>query len=154
MKISINFIHFIILLVYSSIYFSPSISFAESKEDIKEIAVIVNLENKIESLNSKQVSDIFLSRRRTFPSGKAVMVLEQERDGEIREKFFSLLNGMNLKRLNAYWTRLQFSGEIQPPPVMGDSTAMKNAVKNNINAIGYLPSQYVDESVRVILLLK
>ncbi|MBF0228635.1 MAG: hypothetical protein HQK63_03460 [Desulfamplus sp.] len=154
MKIYINFIHFIILFFYCSIFFSPSISLAESEEDIKEIAVVVNPKNPIVSLTSKQVSDIFLSRRRTFPSGETVMVLEQERDGAIREKFFSLVNGMNLKRLNAYWTRLQFSGEIQPPPVMSDSTAMKNVVKDNVNAIGYLPSKYVDESVRVILLLK
>ncbi|MBF0573459.1 MAG: hypothetical protein HQK69_06840 [Desulfamplus sp.] len=154
MKRYIDFIHFIILIVCCYMYLTPSICLADSKEDIKEIAVVVNSKNPIVSLTSKQVSDIFLSRRRTFPSGGAVMVLEQERDGAIREKFFNLLNGMNLKRLNAYWTRLQFSGEIQPPPVMSDSVAVKNAVKDNINAIGYLPSQYVDESVRVVLILK
>jgi hypothetical protein len=82
------------------------------------------------------------------------MVLEQEWNGAIRERFFLLLNEMNLKRINAYWVRLQFSGDIQPPPIMSDSIAMRDAVQKNRHAIGYMPSKYVDESVRVILMLK
>lgn len=119
-----------------------------------EVAVVVNRENPVQSLTPRQVSDMFLGRRRTFPSGGSVLILEQDRDCSLREDFFRLLNGMTLKRLNAYWARLQFSGEVQPPPVLPDTMAVLEAVRNNPTAIGYMDSASVDLSVRVILRLK
>ncbi len=119
-----------------------------------EIAVIVNKENPVQSLTSREISDIYLGRRRTFPSGGLVLVLEQKRNSSLRKDFFRLLNGMTLRRLNAYWARLQFSGEVQPPPVMRNSMVMLRVVQNNIAAIGYLDAALVDDSVRVILRLK
>ncbi|MBF0412573.1 MAG: hypothetical protein HQK70_07675 [Desulfamplus sp.] len=147
-------IYFIFLFFYLFISLLPSQSLAGNTDNVKEIAVVVNPENPVKNLTSKEISDMFLSRRRTFPSGDPVMVLEQDRDSSLREKFFRLLNGMTLKRVNTYWVRLQFSGEVQPPPVMSNNIAMIDAVRNNRHAIGYVPSEYVDESVHVILILK
>jgi ABC-type phosphate transport system substrate-binding protein len=61
---------------------------------------------------------------------------------------------MSLKRLNAYWARLQFSGAVQPPPEISDSQSVRDLVRHNKNAIGYIEASQVDDSVRVILLLK
>ncbi|MBF0204971.1 MAG: hypothetical protein HQK67_11860 [Desulfamplus sp.] len=160
MKISTNLF---VLFVSISFWLLPSQALAgnkedikgNNKEDIKDIAVVVNIENKnVEHLTSKQISEIFLSRRRTFPSGDPVVVLEQEWNGAIREAFFRLLNGMTLKRLNAYWGRLQFCGEVQPPAIMPNDMAMLDAIRNNSQAIGYISTVYLDESVRAILILK
>lgn len=120
----------------------------------EEIVVIVNNTNPGTLLTSREVSDIFLGRRRTFPSGEPVLVLEQERDSFLRREFFKRLNGMTLKRLNAYWARLQFSGQVQPPPVMPDSKRVIEAVGDNADAIGYVNSSSVDDSVRIVLRLK
>ena len=150
MKLSIILI---IIISYIYICLIPSQIKAENRDDNKEIAVVVNPQNPIKHLTAREVSDIFLSRRRTFPSGEPALVLEQNLDGYLREKFFHLLNGMTLKRLNAYWVRLQFSGEVQPPPVIADNIAMRNVVSNNRYAIGYMDYQYVDQSVSVILIL-
>lgn len=152
MKISITLIFYFLYILFLLI--SPNLSIAQDDEQIREIAVVVNAANKVEHLTSKQISEIFLSRRRTFPSGEPVVVLEHDWNSSLREKFFRLLNGMTLKRLNAYWVRLQFSGEVQPPPIMPDNIAMRNAVSQNRNAIGYMPSEYVDQSVHVVLILK
>ncbi|MBF0259559.1 MAG: hypothetical protein HQK62_12100 [Desulfamplus sp.] len=152
MKIIINRIIFSFCLFIWLL--SPSETAAENKDVSNEIAVVVNPQNKVENLTSRQISDIFLARSRTFPSGEAVMVLEQKWNGALREKFFHLLNGMSLKRINAYWARLQFSGEIQPPPLMPNDIKMRDAVRKNRNAIGYMATEYVDESIRVILILR
>ncbi|MGD9733710.1 MAG: hypothetical protein AB7U45_16165, partial [Desulfamplus sp.] len=132
MKTSITLIFLLFYTLF--LLFLPENSKAQSGEEIKEIAVVVNPANKIGNLTSKQISEIFLSRRRTFPSGESVVVLEHDWNCSLREKFFRLLNGMTLKRLNAYWVRLQFSGEVQPPPIMPDNIAMRNAVSQNRNA--------------------
>lgn len=122
--------------------------------DASEIVVVVNLGNPVQSLTSKQISDFFLGRRRNFPSGDAVIVFEQERGSKVREDFFRRLNGMTIKQLNAYWARLQFSGEIQPPESFSDTRDLLEAIKENRNAIGYAEAEQVDNSVKVILRLK
>lgn len=119
-----------------------------------EIAVVVNRENSVQNLTCREVSDIYLGRCRTFPSGDFALVLEHQRYRKLRKNFYRLLNGMSLSRLNAYWARLQFSGEVQPPPALPNSTSVIEAVRDNPDAIGYVDAQSVDDSVQVVLYLK
>ncbi|MES2126606.1 MAG: hypothetical protein V4463_04985 [Pseudomonadota bacterium] len=119
-----------------------------------DIVVITNLDNPVQALTARQVSDLFLGRTRTFPGGAGTLILEQPRQAHTREEFFRRLNGMNLKQLNAYWARLQFSGEVQPPAQLEDNAAVLAGVRKNTAAIGYVDSSAVDTSVRVVLRLK
>lgn len=119
-----------------------------------EIVVICHLDNPVKALSARQVSDIFLGRSRTFPGGAGALILEHRRDARMREEFFRALNGMTLKQLNAYWARLQFSGEVQPPQSLDDSAAVLEAVRKDAAAIGYVDAAAVDNSVRVVLRLK
>lgn len=119
-----------------------------------DVAVIVNLDNPIDAMTSTQVADFFLGRTRMFKSGIDAMILEHPRDSQLREEFFRRINGMSIKQLNAYWARLQFSGEIQPPPTLKDSRAVLESVRKNRNAIGYIDAGLVDNSIRVVLRLK
>lgn len=119
-----------------------------------DLVVIVHPENPVIRLSHKQVSDMFLGRRRAFPTGNSVLVLEAHRNSAIREIFFLRLNGMTLKRLNAYWARLQFSGNVHPPPEMENSRAVLEAVRQNQSAIGYVDAAILDNSVKPVLHLK
>ncbi|SLM29330.1 Conserved exported hypothetical protein [Desulfamplus magnetovallimortis] len=123
-------------------------------ENIEQVAVIVNLDNPSNQLSAKEISDIYLGRRRSFPDGSKVVVLERDSNCKLREIFFRLLNGMTLKRLNAYWARLQFSGAVQPPIQFDDSSSVVDVVRTNPHAIGYINAQSVDESVKVVLMLR
>ncbi|MBF0469627.1 MAG: phosphate ABC transporter substrate-binding protein [Desulfamplus sp.] len=140
------------MLITVSVHISKQPVSAE--ESSGEVVVVVNHKNPVQSLSKREVSDMFLARRRTFPSGQAVLVLEHEKNSRVRENFFSLLNQMTLKQVNAYWARLQFSGEVQPPQSLSDSRSVLEMVKRNSNAIGYMESTSVDESVRIVLHLK
>ena len=119
-----------------------------------DIVVILNVDNPVQALTPRQVSDLYLGRTRTFPGGAATLVFEQPRQARTREEFFHRLNGMSLKQLNAYWARLQFSGEVQPPIQLDDSAAVLAGVRKNSAAIGYVDATAVDGSVRVVLRLK
>lgn len=133
----------------------PLIIFHDSEiiADSNIIAVIVSKESDIKQLAPRQISDIYLARRNTFPTGEPAEAFDQPWNAPLREAFFKRLNGMNMKQLNAYWARLRFSGNIQPSPTMEDNIKMKNAVSENRYAIGYIPLEFVDESVHVVLLL-
>lgn len=119
----------------------------------QEIAIIVHPENPITQITERHVSDIYLGRRKTFPNGKPVFPLEHERNAPLRRLFFSLINGMDIKRVNAYWTRLQFSGNVLPPLALDNDTAILEAVQTDLFAIGYVDATHLDESVKAILIL-
>ncbi|MBF0259991.1 MAG: hypothetical protein HQK62_14385 [Desulfamplus sp.] len=120
----------------------------------EEVVVVVNHKNPVQSLSPREVSDMFLARRRTFPSGQPVLVLEHERNSRTREIFFYLLNKMTLRQVNAYWARLQFSGEVQPPQSLPDSRSVLEMVRRNSHTIGYINKDSVDDSVKIVLQLK
>jgi len=119
-----------------------------------EVVVIVNLENPVQSMTPQEISDFFLGRSRVFSSGIAAEIYEQPRDAQTRQEFFHLINGMSLKMLNAYWARLQFSGEVQPPLSLSDSKAVLAAVRKSKGGLGYIDASVLDNSVKVILRLK
>ena len=119
-----------------------------------DVVVIVNRDNQVSAMTAVEVANFYLGRTRVFkPEGNA-LILEQPRDCTLREEFFRRLNGMPIKQLNAYWARLEFSGEVQPPRALDDSRAVLDAVRKNRNAIGYIDAALVDSSVRVVLTLK
>jgi ABC-type phosphate transport system substrate-binding protein len=119
-----------------------------------EIVVIAHPDCPLSGLTAKDISDLYLGRSRPFIDGEPVLILDQPRDSTLRRRFFSLVNGMDLRRVNAYWARLQFSGDTQPPLQVADSQSVIDVVKNNRNAIGYIDASAVTAAVRTVLQLK
>lgn len=130
----------------------PMTSFAD-------VAVIVHPDSPIQSMTTRQVSDFYLGRERSFDLGDQAntvlaAVYEQPMDSIVRETFFRTLNGMRISQVNAYWARLRFSGEMLPPSSLKDMHAAMDVVAHNKNAIAYVDSKMVNRSVKVVLLLK
>lgn len=130
----------------------PAASFAD-------VAVIVHPDCPLQSMTSRQVSDLYLGRARSFDMGDQTntvlaSIYEQPTDSVVREVFFRSLNGMRISQVNAYWARLRFSGEMLPPSSLSDMRAAVDAVAHNKNAIAYVDSKMVNRTVKVVLLLK
>lgn len=118
-----------------------------------EIVVIVHPESPLKSLSAKEVSDLYLGRNKII-NGERIVVLDLTGSHPLRASFFHLLNGMDLSRLNAYWARLQFSGDTQPPPQLNSPQAVAETVSRNRMAIGYVYAAQVTQSVHALLKLK
>lgn len=118
-----------------------------------EIAVVVAPDSPLQQLTAREVSNIYLGRLKTI-AGEKLLVLDHPMDSALRERFFKQVNGMDLRRLNAYWARLQFSGETQPPLSLDDNPSVLAMVRRNRYAIGYVDASTVDKSVRTLLTLK
>ena len=114
-----------------------------------EIAVIVHPNSPIASLSLNEVSDLYLGRTRNIGS-ESIMVLEHHDNNPVRARFFQKLNGMDLNRVNAYWARLQFSGNLQSPLRVRDDKAMLEVVRRNRHAIGYVDAALISDDVRTI----
>jgi ABC-type phosphate transport system substrate-binding protein len=124
-----------------------------------DLCVIVNLDNPVQALSAEQVSDLYLARARSFETGDQsdpvrAVILDQPETVPLRGEFYRALNGMSVNRVTAYWARLRFSGQVLPPEEVRNSQLMLEKVKSQRNAIGYVESEWVDRSVKVVLRLK
>lgn len=119
------------------------------------IVVITGLDSPVQTLSKQQVSDLYLGRLRSVVPGKLTQVFDHPRESDLRKMFFeSMLNGTPIRQVNAYWARLQFSGEVHPPKALANSQAMIDAITRDPLAIGYVDtSQVATHSVRILLRL-
>lgn len=118
-----------------------------------DVVVVVHPESPIRQLTKQQLSDLYLGRQRMVPDGERMTVIDLPRDHATRGSFFSALNGMNLSRVNAYWARLEFSGEVSPPLSVPDQQTVINLVRQNRLAIGYIDAASASTQVRALLQL-
>ncbi len=119
-----------------------------------DILVIVNPDSPLAATSKQLISDIYLGRVRSTASSERLLILDQPRNSELRSRFFRQLNGMNLRNINAYWARLEFSGDCQPPITMSDSASVINEVSNNRLAVGYVEAGALPPGVKTVLVLK
>lgn len=110
---------------------------------LADVAVIVNPANS-EALDANAVSRLFLGKQKgltpyNLPEGNAV-----------RDEFDAKVLGKSSSQLKAYWSKLIFTGGGTPPKQLGDAAAVKAKVASDANAIGYIPADAVDSSVKVI----
>ncbi|MDO9104031.1 MAG: hypothetical protein Q7U57_03615 [Methylovulum sp.] len=110
------------------------------------------MKNNIDTLSTQQVQDIFMGRTRVFPNGKFCLPIDQS--SPLRAEFYQKLTARPVEQINAYWARIMFSGQASPPQQLPDDHAVLQTVRENEGAIGYIDKIHVDNSVRVMLLLK
>lgn len=118
-----------------------------------DVYVIGNATGPVRSLSKPQVADFYLGRSRVFPSGDFVLVFDQPRDSAARARFFRAFTGMELQQVNAYWSRLMFAGQIQPPIQLPNDQAVIDVVKRNPSAIGYVVTAPTESNVRILVQL-
>lgn len=118
-----------------------------------DIAVVVNPGVGDVSVNSAELKDIFLGKLNSLPNGKKIVAIDQE-PGGVREEFLKKLLNKSESQLKAYWAQLVFTGRGQPPKQVMDDEEVKEFVSENPNMIGYIDSDEVDSTVKVIMTIK
>lgn len=117
------------------------------------IFVVVSAQSDVRNLSQQDLLALYTGRTRTLPGGQAVTPIDQQRDGMARADFYLALTGMDIARINSYWARLHFTGQVQPPQTVIDDSAMVQRLKADRSAIGYVTREPQDPSVRVVLRL-
>jgi hypothetical protein len=115
--------------------------------------VIVNANGSVQSLSRHDVAALFTGRLRTLPDGTMVAPLDHPADSQARAAFYRRLTGMDLARINSYWSRLLFTGQGRPPRPVADDAAMVAAVRGNRAAVGYVTTPPDDPGVRAAFVL-
>ena len=126
---------------------------AQAATDAQQAAVVVVVSSRssVKSLTAEQTTKIFLGKVVTFPNGQAAVPIDQPEGSAIRDEFYARVVHKNPSQLTAYWAKVIFTGDGQPPSLLADSVAVRKAVSHNPNAIGYIEKSAVNRSVRVVL---
>ncbi|QUM78085.1 substrate-binding domain-containing protein [Moritella sp. 24] len=111
--------------------------------------VVVNPDGP-DALSKSQVAKLYLGKSKKLPNGEKVSVLERANGSAERQAFHAAVTGKTESQLQAYWSRLVFTGKGKPPKTLGSASLIKNQVAANRAAIGYIDEADVDGSVKVV----
>ena len=120
-------------------------------EERARIAVVVHPSRAAE-LTADGLAQIYLRRKRFWDDGAPIVPLNLAAGMPLRETFSRLVLRQSETRLADYWNRQYFYG-ILPPATLASTQAMVRYVASDPNAVGYVPAEEVDGSVRVVLSL-
>ena len=117
------------------------------------LAVVVNLESGVTQPSREEVINLFLGRQKRLGAGLAVQPVDQVKPPETWARFYKLLVNKDLSEINAYWSRLFFSGQAQPPRKAQSVEEVLALVAANKGSIGFVELGKADKRVRVVLVL-
>lgn len=114
-----------------------------------EVVVIVNKENN-NPVDRALVIKIYTGAARGWEDGTPILALDQEEAIPAREEFYTKFVGKSRGAIRAIWAQNIFTGKGLPPKVANPDIEMKKMIKANKNAIGYIRSSSVDDSIKVV----
>lgn len=114
-----------------------------------EVAVVVHPANNA-SVDQSELNRLFLGRGNSFSDGSRATPMNLAEGLPARDNFDSNVLNRSSAQLKAYWSRLVFTGKGTPPPEQPNAAAMKAAIAADPTAIGYVSSQDVDDTVKVV----
>lgn len=126
---------------------------AAQAQDTDPIVVVVNKDNPVEQLSRSDLIDLFMGKYVAFPNDSEAIPVELEGEHEIKVTFYQELVGMSLSRVNAYWSRLRFTGRKRSAVFQSDETEVIDFISSNKQAIGYMPKSLINKNLKVVYIL-
>lgn len=116
-----------------------------------DIAIITNVDNDNLQISQSEAINIFMGRYRRFPDGTKAIPID---NNSIKDMFYMELVNKSPSEIKAYWATLIFSGRTQPPKSLEDTNHVINVIKQEPQAIAYIPANQVNNKVKVLLILR
>lgn len=116
-----------------------------------EPVVVVNAASAVKQLSQDEVINIFLGRYRRLPTGESAIPIDQPEGSPLRAEFYRRLVNKDLNEINAYWSRLIFSGRTSPPVQAANLADVMYLLNSGASSIGYLDRSQVDKRFRIVL---
>ncbi len=112
--------------------------------------VVANPKAGITRLSQDEVTNIYLGRYRRLASGATAEPIDQPADSALKARFYRQLVDKNLAEINAYWSRLVFSGKTRPPRIAGSNEDALQIVLLHPDALAYVDKARVDSRFVVV----
>lgn len=135
---------FWLLVLLSLAQASPVVALASG------LVVVTGANSPLGHLSREQVADIYLGRVTTLPGGGNALPLDLPASSPEREVFYNLIAGKSAAQIKAYWAKMSFTGKGIPPKQVAGEEQLKKLAAQKPGAIGYMESNEVDASVKVV----
>ena len=116
----------------------------------QHFAVIVSKKSSLTHIEKNELSRIFLAKTRILPNGQRAIPVEST-NKEFQSFFYEKISKKNKRQLKKYWAKMIFTGRGQPAKKFDSIEELISFVKNNSNAISYMPYEFVDSDIKVIM---
>ena len=111
--------------------------------------VIVNASNPTAEMPRKQVERVFLKKLEKWPNGFRITVVDQNVNEPARKAFSEEVLRKESSAVEAYWTKLIFSGMGSPPLKLATDAEIMSFVGSNVGSIGYVSGNtWLDAAVK------
>ena len=129
--------NFIMLLAVCALWptVAGSPGFAQESDGFK---VIVNASNPATEMSRKELGRIFLKKQQKWPNGFGITVVDQNVNEPARKTFSEEVLRKESAAVEAYWTKLIFSGMGSPPLKLASDAEIMSFVGSNVGSIGYV----------------
>jgi hypothetical protein len=117
-------------------------------ESHAQISIVVS-KGATHNPSQDDVKAFFAAVKYTWSDGSKVEVVDQP-ETDLAGTFYTKLLGKSITQVRKEWTKLILSGQATAPVKCGDDEAVKRAVANSKNAIGYIATASLDGTVREI----
>jgi ABC-type phosphate transport system substrate-binding protein len=117
---------------------------------IADVVVVVSSKSPLTTLSKSQIADMFFGKAGRLSSGVQPVPVDQAEGSAARNEFYLKVADKSASQMKAYWSKLIFTGRGQPPQVVRDSAEMKKRITGNLAAIGYIDSNMLDDTVKVL----
>lgn len=121
---------------------------------LADIVVIGNKSIPVDTVDMTTAKKIWLGKLKKLPKVGKVVIYDQAKDSAIRERFYKKVTRKSRSQVKAYWAKIVFTGKALPPKSLDSDADVIEAVKKSNNALGYVDSASVDDSVKVLLTVK
>lgn len=117
----------------------------------KSYAVIVHPDNPTPTLTAKDLKMIFLGEKTTWPDGQVLKVAVLK-NGEVHKEFMKDIVKLSPLKFSIHWKQKIFTGSATVSHInfFKSEDQVKEYVKNNPTAIGYISVDSVDDTVKEI----
>jgi ABC-type phosphate transport system substrate-binding protein len=112
--------------------------------------VIVHPSNRFETLSRSKVSYLFLRRVSRWPWGAEVTPVELSNHHKVHGEFVAQILRTSEEQLEAYWIDQRTTRGVSPPVQVNDVSSVKALVAARPGAIGYIPADALDGTVKVL----
>lgn len=111
-----------------------------------QISVVVSASSTYKP-SEREIVELFVGLKTHWVDGSRVQLVDQA-ESPLGKRFYEVFLKQTVASVRRDLTRLVFSGEAVPPLRLDGSAAVKRAVADNPNRIGYIATSALDDSVR------
>lgn len=114
-----------------------------------QISVIVSKATTVKVTKS-EVKEIYTGTKLKWANGNKIQVVDQP-ETATGKNFYALVIGKSFNQTRTQWAKLLLSGQANAPLRYPSDKTVKKAVAGNPNAIGYVATGALDDTVQEIL---